>query len=144
MQERTNIIDCYNRTAQNYADKFKDELQAKHLDRILLRSFAAENMSNGKLIDLGCGPGQTTWFLSECGMHDIIGVDISPSMVKTASDLHPPIVFETGDILHLKYPDESFGSAVAFYAIVHFNYEQVKDAFREISRILTENGQFLF
>lgn len=144
MQERSNIIDCYNRTAQNYADKFKDELKEKHLDRILLKSFAAENIGNGKLIDLGCGPGQTTRFLSESGMHDIIGVDISPSMVKTASDLHPHIVFETGDILRLKFPDKNFGSAVAFYAIVHFDYEQVKDAFKEISRILTKNGQFLF
>jgi len=144
MQEKTNIIDCYNRTAKNYAAKFKDELDEKHLDRILLKSFATENMNSGKLIDLGCGPGQTTKFLSGCGMQDTLGVDISPSMVKIANELHPHLVFETGDILKLKYPDKSFGSAVAFYAIVHFNYEQVKEAFKEISRILTESGQFLF
>ncbi len=60
MQKQNDIIECYNKTAKNYADKFIDELTKKHLDRILLNSFTLENKDNGKLIDLGCGPGQTT------------------------------------------------------------------------------------
>ena len=71
MQEQRDIIDCYDKTANNYADKFIDELTKKHLDRILLKSFAAENFNKGKLIDLGCGPGQTTKYLSECGLTEI-------------------------------------------------------------------------
>ncbi len=60
MQKPNDIIECYDKTAKNYADKFIGELSKKHLDRILLNSFALENKDNGKLIDLGCGPGQTT------------------------------------------------------------------------------------
>ncbi len=144
MQELGDIIDCYNNTAKNYADKFIDELNKKHLDRILLNSFAVENINNGGLIDLGCGPGQTTKFLSDCGMTDLIGVDIAPGMITVARKINPQLQFETADILQLPFPDASFGSAIAFYAIVHFDEEHVKKAFREINRVLTDKGQFLF
>jgi ubiquinone/menaquinone biosynthesis C-methylase UbiE len=144
MQKQDDIIDCYNKAANNYADKFIDELSKKHLDQILLKSFAAENVQNGKLIDLGCGPGQTTKYLSDCGLTDIIGIDISSAMIPVAKSINPQLTFETADILSLKYRDNIFGSAVAFYSIVHFDYDQVKIAFKEIKRVLTGNGQFLF
>jgi ubiquinone/menaquinone biosynthesis C-methylase UbiE len=144
MQSIKDIIDCYDKTAQAYADKFGDELSHKHLDRILLQSFAAENKSKGRLLDMGCGPGQTTQFLFECGVTDIIGTDISPNMIATAKQLFPSIAFETADMLALKYPDQSVGSAIAFYSIVHFEYEQLKIAFAETKRVLKPGGQFLF
>ncbi len=144
MQEQEDIIRCYDKTAKNYADKFIDELSHKHLDRILLNSFALENKGNGKLIDLGSGPGQTTKYLSDCGLTDIIGIDISPQMVTVAKNINPHLDFDTADILSLKYPDRFFGSAISFYSIVHFDYDQIKIAFTEIKRVLTDNGQFLF
>ena len=144
MQQQDKIIDCYNKTAKNYADKFITELTNKHLDRILLNSFAFENAGSGKGIDLGCGPGQTTKYLFDCGMTDILGIDISPSMIEVAKDLNPQLNFETADILNLKYPDKNYGSAIAFYSIVHFDYDQIKIVFSEIKRILKDRGQFLF
>lgn len=144
MQEKQNVLECYNKTAANYAAKFSDELNNKHLDRILLKAFEGENKGKGKLIDLGCGPGQTTKFLSDCGVQEIIGTDLSGEMVKVAKELNPQLHFETADMLDLHYPDNSFGGAVAFYSIVHFDYDQVRSAFKEINRILTPHGQFLF
>ena len=144
MQEKINIIDCYNKTAKNYADKFLHELDNKHLDRILLNSYAIENKNKGRCIDLGCGPGQTTKYLFDCGLTNIIGTDISPVMVEVANGIHPMLHFETADMLQLHYADNSFASAIAFYAIVHFHDEQLKIAFTEIKRILSPNGQFLF
>jgi ubiquinone/menaquinone biosynthesis C-methylase UbiE len=144
MQNQRNIIDCYNRTAKKYADKFIDELSHKHLDRILLRSFALENIHRGKIIDLGCGPGQTTRFLSECGITPLVGTDLSPAMIDAAKQCNPQLHFETADMLALNYSDNTFGSAVAFYSIVHFSPLQVKTAFMEIKRVLIKGGQFLF
>ena len=144
MQELINIIDCYNKTAKNYADKFLHELDKKHLDRILLKAFANENMDKGKCIDLGCGPGQTTKYLFDCRLTGITGTDISPEMMEVAKSIHPMLHFERADMLQLQYADNSFGSAIAFYAIVHFDEEQLKIALTEIKRILSPGGQFLF
>lgn len=143
MQPTKNIIDCYNKTANNYARDFFDELSHKPLDRTLLKTFVEENRDKGKLIDLGCGPGQTTFFLFKCGQKDILGVDISPKMVTIAQKLNPKLRFETADMLNLKYEGGVFGSAIAFYSIVNFNYDQVKIAFDEIYRVLIAGGQFL-
>jgi ubiquinone/menaquinone biosynthesis C-methylase UbiE len=144
MQKQQNIIDCYNKTAKNYAYKFIDELNKKHLDRILLKRFVDENIQKEKLIDLGCGPGQTTKFIADQELTDIIGIDISEKMINEARKLHPHLAFDTGDMLNMKYRDLTFGSAIAFYSIVHFNYKQIKKAFKEIKRILKEDGHFLF
>ena len=144
MNKQTEIIDCYNKTAKNYADKFGDELSHKHLDKILLTAFASENKNKGKMIDLGCGPGQTTRFLADCDVKDLVGADLSPDMIKVAKSINPQIDFVTADMLQLSYPDNSFGAAIAFYSIVHFDYNQIKDAFAEINRALISKGQFLF
>ena len=144
MQQQQNIIDCYNKTAKNYAEKFIDELNHKHLDRILLKCFVDENINKGKLIDLGCGPGQTTKFIADQELTEIIGIDISEEMINVARSVNPHLHFETGDILKLEYPDKTFGSAVAFYSIVHFDHEQIKTVFKEVKRVLKEDGQFLF
>ncbi len=144
MQSQNNIIDCYNKTAENYAIQFIDELSHKHFDRIILNAFAAENKSKGKLIDLGCGPGQTTKYVAGCGFTDLIGTDLSEEMIRVAKHTNPQLTFEVADMLLLPYPDQYFGSAVAFYSIVHFDYEQVKKAFTEINSVLISDGAFLF
>lgn len=144
MKDSENIINCYDQTAKTYAAKFMDELTKKHLDRILLRAFAEENKTYGPLLDLGCGPGQTTKFLSDCGVRDIRGTDISPAMIKTAKEINPHLTFEVADMLNLQYAPNTFGAAVAFYAIVHFTNEQLRRSLEEIRRVLKEKGEFLF
>ena len=144
MHELKDIIDCYDKTAKSYADKFINELDEKHFDQILLKAFGSQNINNGRIIDFGCGPGQTTKFLFDNGFQNILGTDISTEMVKVATRLNPHIKFEQSNLLQLKYADGSFGSAIAFYAIVHFDYEQVKKALIEVKRVLSKNGEFLF
>ncbi len=143
MLTQHSILSAYNATAENYAKEFMDELSHKHLDRILLRQFAEEN-KGGNCIDFGCGPGQTTKFLYDSGMQDIVGTDLSPGMITKAKERNPLIKFEVADMLNLHYADKSFSSAIAFYAIVHFNMDELKRAFQEIKRVLKDSGQFLF
>ena len=138
------VQDCYDKTAVEYANQFYNELDAKHLDKILLQAFATENCDKGRMLDLGCGPGQTTAALRKFGVEDIIGTDLAPVAIEKAKELNPLISFEVADMLNLPYPNDSIGSAVAFYAIVHFNEQELNIAFTQISRVLKVGGQFLF
>jgi ubiquinone/menaquinone biosynthesis C-methylase UbiE len=140
---KTSIATVYDQVAEKYARQFKDELQDKPLDRLLLQAFAKDNKEKGILIDLGCGPGQTTRFLKDAGQTDITGLDLSSEMINQAIKLHPDIHFQTGDLLNLDLPENTYGSAIAFYSIVHFSPDQLTPVFRQVQQILKPNAQFL-
>ena len=144
MQPTDKIINCYNRVADDYAAERSDELSKKHFDRLILKEFALVNKDKGPCADFGCGPGQTTKFLFDHGLTNIIGVDIASGMIAAARRLSPEIKFETGDLLNLSYTSNYFGSVLAFYAIVHFTHDQIKIAFSEVNRVMKKGGQFLF
>ena len=144
MNSQEKFLDCYNLVAEDYAADRWDELSHKHFDRMLLKEFAACNKDKGPCADFGCGPGQTTRFLYDNGLKDIIGIDLAPAMVNVALKLSPEIKFETGDLLNIAYPSGSLGSVLAFYAIVHFSNDQIKKCFQEINRVLKTKGAFLF
>ncbi len=144
MNSQEKVLHCYDQVAGDYAAQRWDELSHKHFDRLLLKEFAAVNKDKGPCADFGCGPGQTTKFLYDNGMQDITGIDLSPAMISTARELSPHIKYETGDLLDIAYPSGFLGSAVAFYAIVHFNTDQVRKCVEEINRVLKTNGDFLF
>lgn len=140
---KTSIAAVYDQVAEKYARQFIDELQYKPLDRLLLEAFAKDNKDKGTLIDLGCGPGQTTRFLKDAGQTDITGLDLSPEMINQAKKLHPDIDFQTGDILNHNQPENTYGSAIAFYSIVHFHPDQLPGVFQQVQQILKPNAQFL-
>lgn len=144
MYQKQNVINCYNKVAAKYADQFFGELAYKALDRMMLSRFAAENGGKGRIADLGCGCGHTTAFLQQFGAKDILGIDLSSEMIGMARSLCPKIDFEVGNMLELNFENEHFVAVTAFYAIVHFNDEELAKALMEIHRVTQKGGQFLF
>lgn len=144
MKKLDKIAAFYNATAAEYANAFYNELSYKPFDRSLLQRFVSENKTKGKIGDFGCGPGQTTKFLSTLGVADLIGIDLSAKMIEQAKVLNPTLAFETGNMLNLDKPDCYFGGLIAFYAIVHFDYDEVKLFLIEARRLLKDCGQLLF
>lgn len=143
MQNQHNIIDCYEKTAANYARQFAHELHLKPLDSLLLKSFAEHNKSKGLMLDLGCGPGQTTNFLFENGANDILGTDISTGMISQARNIFPGVPFMQMDMLSLDYADASLGSVLAFYSIVHLSLEQIDKLLTDLKRMIIPGGDLL-
>lgn len=144
MKQLEKVRNCYDLTAAEYTKKFSDELSHKPLDRLLLKRFADENKDNGIIADLGCGCGHTTEFLKNSGAGELIGIDLSPEMIRQASQANEDIKFEVGNMLALKTKAEEFAAVLAFYSIIHFTLEELERAFAEIHRVLKPSGQFLF
>lgn len=138
------IIQCYNKIADAYASAFSFELAQKPLDLLLLDAFARAHPEGELLLELGCGPGQVAAYLAGLGVGRIVATDISPEMIRVAKEVHPHLQFETADMLHLPYRDQQFASVVGFYAIVHFNDEDLQRALVEVYRVLKSGGAFLF
>ncbi len=133
--DRDRIRAGYATLADAYATELLGELAGKPLDRAFLDAFA-ESVT-GRVVDLGCGPGQIAAYLHARGA-SVEGLDLSPEMVAQATAAHPAIEFRVGDMFALPYADASLGGIVAFYAIVHTPTAALD--FRDFDRVLAPHG----
>lgn len=92
--------------------------------------------------DLGCGPGHIAKYLRDRGVA-VVGIDLSPAMVRCATRLCPGIEFRVGDITALDAPAGSFAGLIAFYSIVHFTGGELESVFREWRRVLVPGAAAL-
>ncbi len=136
------IVTTYDTIAEQYAADYFDELARKPFDRELLAKFADLMPKGARVCDLGCGPGHVARYLAGLGL-DVLGVDISLSMVTVARKLNPDLQFEQGDMLRLQFADESFAGIAAFYSLIHIDRPRVPQALGELFRVLTKGGRLL-
>ena len=141
-QDLEKIERMYDAVAAEYAEAFTGEHEKKPMDQEVLCRFARAIYDQGPVLDLGCGPGQTTRYLKDLGV-DISGMDLSEKLLQQARTIHPGITFRKGDILDLDLTDDSIAGVVSFYTICHFTTKQVKKAFNEAFRVLRPGGLFL-
>lgn len=137
-----NIRESYDSAAAAYAEHLFSELARKPLDRHLLNRFAEAVAGKGRVADLGCGPGHIAKYLHERGVA-ITGIDLSPEMVRCASQLSPEIEFRAGDMRSLDLADETLAGIVAFYSIVHFTPVELEPVMVEWRRLLAPGGLLL-
>jgi ubiquinone/menaquinone biosynthesis C-methylase UbiE len=128
----------YDRVARHYADAIATELANKPFDREFLDRFA-ERVGNGRIVELGCGPGHVSGYLATRATN-VSGLDLSPQMVEQAQRLFPDVSFEVGDMLALPFGDGELAGVVSFYSIVHFDQGQTEQALREMARVLARGG----
>jgi SAM-dependent methyltransferase len=132
----------YDVIAEDYAERFRDELAAKPLERALLGAYAELVGDGGRVADLGCGPGRVTGFLAALGL-DICGLDLSESMLAVARRENPTIRFERGSMLELDFADGSLAGVVSFYSSIHTPVENLPALFTEFHRVLAPGGHLL-
>jgi len=140
-QDSNKVAIQYDTVAKEYAEKFCGEHEQKPKDCEMFFKFSQEIGNRKPIWDFGCGPGQTTKYLSDLGI-EISGMDLSEKLLERARTLHPKIHFQKGNILEPDFESESIAGVVAFYAIVHFSEGQVGRAFDEIFRVLQPGGVF--
>lgn len=129
----------YDAAARAYAEHVAGELAHKPLDRHLLNRFAEEVRGRGIVADVGCGPGHVAAYLHAQGA-EVVGIDLSPEMVRCARELHPGLDFRTGDFTALELATGSLAGAVAFYAIVHLDPPELAPVMAELRRVVAPGG----
>lgn len=106
--------------------------------------------ADGRILDLGCGAGRTTFGLYDEGYRHLIGVDFSPEMIRQAR-AHARrrgrrIPFRVGDACRLSFPARSFeGALFSFNGLMTIPRRALRiAALREVRRVLVPGGRFVF
>lgn len=128
-------IDAYNQYAQNYDDETVDFWNK--FPRTFLNRFI--ELSNGSVLDVGCGPGRDGLILQDAGLN-VVCLDASQSMVDLAKERGLNAL--VGDLMKLPFADASFDSVWAYTSLLHVSKVDVAQAFHEIHRVLKPGGIF--
>lgn len=93
-------------------------------------------------LDAGCGSGYGTHFLSEHGVREIIGVDISPQAIGYARKHYRlrNLDFQSMDVCTLDFDDDSFQAVICFHVLEHLDEAGQEKSLGELTRVLQQDG----
>ena len=113
----------------------------------LLALLQRERVPRGLVVDLGCGSGRWAHALGEAG-YDVLGVDLSPAMIRLAKKRAPLARFATGSLLSVELP--ACDAVTAIGEIVNYRFDPkhsraaVSRLFRRVHAALRPGGLFVF
>lgn len=102
---------------------------------------------DGLVVDLGCGSGRWAEALGNAG-YEVLGVDLSPSMIRMARKRAPRARFQTGSLLSAKLP--ACDAVTAIGEIVNYQFDpkhsraSLTRFFRRVHAALRPGGMFVF
>lgn len=98
-----------------------------------------------KILDLGCGSGWLTIFISKYGF-DITGIDIAKPAIELgkiwAKEDNANVNFLVGDILNLPFKDGTFDAIVCNSVLEHLRLDQAEVLIKKVHAILKDGGFF--
>jgi len=97
--------------------------------------FTAHLPPGGRVLDVGCGPGQDTAWLAEQGFA-ATGVDLSGGMLREARRRGVTAPLVQADLQHLPFRSGSYQGLWACASLLHIPKAQAGAALREMARIV--------
>jgi SAM-dependent methyltransferase len=117
---------------------FRDLIRRKELE-IILPSISS--WSPKLILDYGCGAGWLSALLNRCKGFDVVGVDISPYLLKNAKKLCSRAEFIACDAEKLPFKGSTFDCVVGIAILHHLRLER---SCKEINGVLCEESTFIF
>ncbi|WP_406641468.1 class I SAM-dependent methyltransferase [Amycolatopsis sp. WGS_07] len=143
MEWLTDTRISYDTVAEDYAVFVREALGKQPYLLAALELFA-EQVGDGPVADLGCGPGQVTAHLNGLGVA-AYGVDLSPGMIEVARRDHPGVRFEVGSMTD-PLPAASLAGIVAWQSVIHLPDDLLPAVLANFRQALRPGGvlQLLF
>ena len=97
------------------------------------------------VLEIGCGIGTVSAFLSESYQMNVVGTDFDPAQIEIARTYYPEndqLHFKVEDASNLSFEDNSFDLVLSQNVFHHIpNWE---NAIKEIARVLCSGGYFIW
>jgi ubiquinone/menaquinone biosynthesis C-methylase UbiE len=115
-------------------------LYEEHLARYY---FAGEFVKGQRVLDLGCGTGYGSYYLSQKGARFVLGTDINGEAVQYAGQHYHAanLAYLQHDALNLPLDRSTFDVVVSFEVIEHL--QSAATYLTEVSRVMTDTGWFI-
>jgi ubiquinone/menaquinone biosynthesis C-methylase UbiE len=98
--------------------------------------------SSSRILDVGCGTGHHVSSLAAKGL-DILGIDISPSMIKKAKESYPDYKFKIADALNGNvFEPDSFTHILCMYFTIYY-FKDKKQFFDNCYKWLMPGGYMI-
>lgn len=131
------VRDAYATRSAEYISLFGSIEAAAEFDREHLLAWAQG--VDGRIIDVGCGPGQWTSYLTERGVA-VAGVDPVPEFVDHARQRHPGVTYRIGRADRLGVESASLGGVLAWFSLIHTSPDQIGVPLAEFARCIRPGG----
>jgi SAM-dependent methyltransferase len=131
------VREAYAARSAEYSSLFGSIEAAAEHDREHVLAWAQD--VGGRIIDIGCGPGQWTNYLSERGV-DVEGVDPVPEFIDHARQRYPGIAYRIGHADRLGVERASLGGVLAWYSLIHTEPAQIGAPLTEFARCIRPGG----
>lgn len=133
----TRVSSAYAARAAEYSDLFGSIDAAAERDRERILAWARS--VDGRIIDVGCGPGQWTNYLAEHGA-DVEGIDPVPEFVAEARRRYPSRRYRIGRADRLDVEDGGLGGVLAWYSLIHTEPGRIDALLAEFARAVRPGG----
>ena len=133
----TQVSEAYAKRSAEYITLFGSIEAAAEFDCEYVLAWAQG--IDGCIIDIGCGPGQWTSYLSERGSA-VEGVDPVAEFIDHARRQHPGVTYRTGRADRLGVENASLGGVLAWFSLIHTCPDQIGVPLTEFARCIRPDG----
>lgn len=130
---------AYSRRAKEYIELLGSMAAVHPADRQLVSTWASEAE---EVVDVGCGPGHWTNFLTERGVY-ARGIDLVPDFIEHAQSTYPATDFTVGSLDSLGADPGSVGGILSWYSLIHYEPHAIQVPLLEFDRALKPGGTLL-
>lgn len=139
LDDEASMVDFYRKWAADYDHQMLDELGYTSPTKIAQQLIRYLPDTQSTVFDIGCGTGLTCVFLAEKGYTNLDGIDLSPDMVRVASERGIYRELLVGDVNQaLERNDESYDAVISSGTFTHGHVGP--EPLDEIFRILKPGG----
>ena len=134
----SHVWSAYSARAKEYAAALGHMEATSQEDRQLIARWARG--VQGRIVDLGCGPGHWTAYLHDLGL-EVEGVDPVEGFIEIARAQHPHVTYRQGSSACV--PARSYGAVLAWYSLIHIPPQDLPGTLASLRDSLTPRGSLL-